>query len=148
MKYALFLHLISVVIWVGGMIFAYQFLRPAAAAVLEPPQRLNLWVNTFARFFPWVWVAILLLPITGYWMIAKIGGFAAIGINIHLMQAVGIVMIAVFLHVYFAPYKRLKQLVAAQNYAEAGKQLQQIRLLVGINVVLGIVVLASVRLLS
>ena len=147
MKYALLLHLISVVVWVGGMIFAYQFLRPAAVAVLEPPQRLTLWVQTFNRFFPWVWAAILLLPITGYWMIAQIGGFAAVGIYVHIMQVVGIIMIVIFLHVYFGPYKRLSRLVEEQNYAEAGNQLQQIRFLVGTNVLLGLVVLIVVRLL-
>ncbi len=44
------LHVLAVVIWVGGMFFAYNALRPAAAEVLEPPNRLKLWVATFVDF--------------------------------------------------------------------------------------------------
>ncbi|MCX7168828.1 MAG: hypothetical protein NTY41_00670, partial [Proteobacteria bacterium] len=59
----LFLHLISVTVWVGGMFFAYVCLRPVVAAQLQPPQRLPLWAAVFARFFPWVWLAVVLIPV-------------------------------------------------------------------------------------
>ncbi|KAG1694742.1 Bifunctional purine biosynthesis protein PurH [Nymphon striatum] len=52
MSIALSLHVLAVVIWVGGMFFAHQALRPAAVSTLEPPLRLQLWVATFKRFFP------------------------------------------------------------------------------------------------
>lgn len=107
---AITLHLLAVVIWVGGMFFAYMALRPVAATLLEPPLRLPLWSQTFARFFPWVWVAVILLPVTGYWMILNVfGGFSTLALYIHIMQAVGILMILIFLHVYFAPYKKLRK---------------------------------------
>lgn len=48
----LFVHVASVTVWVGGMLFAYQFLRPVAAQQLQPPQRLPLWAGVFDRFFP------------------------------------------------------------------------------------------------
>ena len=32
-----FIHVIAVILWVGGMLFAHCFLRPAAAQ-LEPPR--------------------------------------------------------------------------------------------------------------
>ena len=74
---ALTLHLLSAVIWVGGMFAAYMCLRPAAGP-LEPPQRLALWRGFFQKFFPWVWVSALLLLVTGYWMlVAHFGGFKA-----------------------------------------------------------------------
>ena len=87
---AITLHLLAVVIWVGGMFFAYMALRPAAASLLEPPQRMPLWVGTFARFFPWVWTAVILLPVTGYWMIFTVfGGFQSLALYIHIMQGLG-----------------------------------------------------------
>jgi uncharacterized membrane protein len=136
---AITLHLLAVVIWVGGMFFAYMALRPVAAALLEPPLRLPLWSQTFARFFPWVWAAVILLPVTGYWMILKVfGGFANLALYIHIMQGVGILMTLIFLHVYFAPYPRLKRAVAAGDFAAAGKQLATIRKLIGINLILGL----------
>ena len=104
---AITLHLLAVVIWVGGMFFAYMALRPAAAALLEPAQRLPLWAMTFARFFPWVWAAVILLPLTGYWMILNVfGGFGNLALYIHIMQGIGILMMLIFLHVFFAPYRR------------------------------------------
>lgn len=66
-------------------------------------------------------------------------GFANVGWHIHLMQATGWAMIVVFLHVYFAPYRRLQRAVAAADWPESAKQLAQIRKLVGFNLVLGLV---------
>ena len=137
------LHVISVVIWVGGMIFAHQFLRPAAAKQLEPPVRLTLWVGVFSRFFPIVWITIILIPLTGYYMMFHLfGGFAGAPIYIHIMNGIGTLMILIYLHVYFAPFKRLKKFVAAQTWPEAGKQLNMIRSLVGLNMSLGLIVIA------
>ncbi len=139
MYIAITLHLLAVVIWVGGMFFAYMALRPVAATLLEPSLRLPLWSQTFARFFPWVWTAVILLLVTGYWMILNVfGGFASLALYIHIMQGGGILMMLIFLHVFFAPYRRLKQAVAAGDFATAGKHLAQIRKLIGLNLTLGI----------
>lgn len=138
--FAILLHALSAVVWVGGMVFAYSFLRPVAAAILEPPQRLTLWVKVFERFFPFVWAAIILLPITGIWLIIAFWhGAPSLPKYIHVMIGLAIVMIAIFLHVYFAPFQRLKKAVAAQNWPEGGKQLGQIRKLVGINMTIGLI---------
>lgn len=134
------LHILAAVIWVGGMFFAYLCLRPAAQAVLEPEQRLTLWVNTFDRFFVWVFIAIIVILASGYWMIFnEYGGFKGIGVNIEIMQVLGIIMMLIFGHVYFAPFKRLKRFVAARDFPQAGKNLQQIRVLVAINLVIGLI---------
>ena len=138
MAIALTLHVLAAVVWVGGMFFAYMALRPAAAT-LDPSVRLPLWVRTFGRFFPWVWLAILLLPASGYWMIFGVfGGFAGAGLHIHAMQGIGILMILIYLHVFFAPYRRLRQAVTTQNWPEAGRRLGQIRVLIGLNLLLGL----------
>ncbi len=63
---ALTFHILGAVVWVGGMFAAYVCLRPAAGA-LETPQRLALWRRFFAKFFPWVWVSVLLLLLSGYY---------------------------------------------------------------------------------
>jgi len=143
MALALALHLISAVIWVGGMFFAHQMLRPVAASQLEPPQRLMLWVGVFKRFFPAVFVTIVTLLASGYWMVLSFyGGFDAVGMHVHLMIWIGYLMILIFLHVFFAPFRRLKQAVAAEDWPAGAKSLAQIRLLVGINTVIGLVVIA------
>ena len=138
----LVMHLLSAVVWVGGMFFAYMALRPVAANVLEPPVRLTLWAGVFAKFFPWVWISIILLFSTGYWMVFNIfNGFAGLAMYINIMNGLGIVMILVYLHVFFAPYRRLKQAVAAEDWPTGGKKLAQIRLLIGLNLILGLTVI-------
>ena len=143
MGIAVLLHVLAVVVWVGGMFFAYVALRPVAASQLEPPVRLALWAGVFARFFPWVFVSIAVILTTGLWMVFSVfGGFPAVGLYVHLMWWLGIVMMLIFLHVYFAPYKRLRAAVAAEDWPAGGKQLAMIRVMIGINLSLGLLVVA------
>jgi uncharacterized membrane protein len=136
----LFLHILGAVIWVGGMFFAHQMLRPAAAS-LDPAQRLPLWRRVFSRFFPWVWASILVLLASGYGMIIfGFGGFGRVGLHVHLMQAIGIVMTLLFAHLYFAPWQRFKRSLDGGDLPGAAKQLDQIRIIVTVNLALGLVV--------
>lgn len=139
---SLVLHLLSAVVWVGGMFFAYMFLRPTAAAQLEPPARLTLWVGVFNKFFPFVWLALLFLPLTGYVMIFDIwGSMGNAPLYIHIMNGLGTVMILIYLHVYFAPFKRLKEAVIKQDWPEGGRNLNIIRKMVSINTMIGLIVI-------
>ena len=132
-------HVLAALFWVGGMAFAYMVLRPAAGA-LEAPVRLRLWRDVFARFLPWVGVSIVALLVSGYAMLFVIyGGFHRAPLFVHLMQGTGIVMMLIYLHLYFAPWRRLQKFVQAADWANAGKQLAMIRTLVAINLALGVV---------
>ena len=135
MTIALFLHVISDVIWIGGMFLAYLCVRPAAAEVLEPPQRLRLWTGIFRRFFPWVWAAVIVILGSGFAMMGQMG---AVPHYVIAMTVIGVVMSMIFLHVYFAPFARLKRAVAAEDWKAGGAALNQIRILVGINLALGV----------
>jgi len=141
----LMLHLLSAVIWVGGMFFAYNCLRPVAAAQLEPPLRLQLWQGVFDRFFYWVWGAVVLLLATGHGMIAMLGGMGAVALHVHLMMGLGYLMAVLYGFLYFGPYLSLKRQVAEQHWPDAGTQLNRIRQIVLVNLTLGlaIVVVAS-----
>ncbi|MCF8209357.1 MAG: hypothetical protein K9K38_08145, partial [Rhodoferax sp.] len=89
--YLKFLHVAGVVVWVGGMFFAWMCLRPVAAANLEPPARLTLWRDVFSRFFPWVWAAVLAILLTGLWTLMLVGMKHA-PIYWHIMLLVGLLM--------------------------------------------------------
>lgn len=139
---ALIVHILSAVVWVGGMFFAHQVLRPAAA-MLEPGPRLDLWSRVLGRFFAWVIAAIVLLLVSGYALIFDVyGGFRTIGLYIQLMQGLGILMMVLFLHLYFAPWRRFRAAVARRDWVESGRQLGQIRIIVTVNLLLGLVVIA------
>ena len=136
---AVTLHILAAVIWVGGMFFAVWVLRLAAGS-MEPPARVALWGRVFGKFFPWVWIAVVLLPATGYWLINDIyGGFAELPLSIHIMHGIGWIMVLIFLHLWFAPYARFRKALAANDVPEAGKQLNTIRLLVTTNLYLGLI---------
>ena len=140
MSIAITLHLLAVVLWVGGMFFAHQVLRPVAADQLEPPARLRLWMGVFPRFFLWVWISVALLPLTGYWMIfVQFGGMANVGLYVHAMQGIGLLMIAIYVWLYFTAYQRLRTAVAAEDWPAGGAALATIRKTVGLNLLLGIV---------
>ena len=140
LSFALTLHLLAAIIWVGGMFFAHMVLRPTAIEVLEPPQRLPLWTGVFSRFFPWVWGCIVVLLVTGNWLIfVPFGGMGSVGIYIHIMNTIGLVMMGLFSYLYFIPYPRLRQAVEGQDWAAGAKNLNRIRLIVTTNLVLGIV---------
>jgi uncharacterized membrane protein len=125
------------------MFFAHQVLRPVAVQQFEPPQRLKLWSQVFARFFPWIWLSVVLLLVTGYWMVFKLfGGMATVGLHVHIMQGLGWLMVLLYMHLYFAPFRRLKEAVVTKQWPEAAKRLNQIRLIVGINLSLGLIVIA------
>ena len=139
---ALILHALSAVVWVGGMFFAYQVLRPASAA-LDPRPRLLLWSRVLDRFFAWVIVAIVLLLASGYTLVFVVfGGFGKVGLHVNLMQGIGILMMLLFFHLYFAPWRRFRRATAHEDWAEGGRQLGQIRIIVAINLVLGLAVVA------
>lgn len=132
------LHLLSVLVWVGGMFFAYMVLRPAAVDVLQPPERLRLWDNVFRRFFNWVWGAAGIILVTGLYMIYQYGGMAHVQRHIHVMLLLGLVMAGIYGYVFFACYVPLSLHVANERWKDAGEILGKIRKLVGVNLTLGL----------
>jgi len=136
------LHVIAAVIWVGGMFFAYNFLRPAAGELLEPPARLSLWVGVFKRFFPYVWVSIIVLPLTGYLMVfSRWDEMGNAPFYVHIMNGLGTLMILIYCYVFFVPFKQLKAAVVENIWPEGAKALAKIRVLVAINTFIGLVVI-------
>ena len=137
---ALALHVLAAVVWVGGMFAAYVCLRPAAG-VLEPPQRLRLWRGFFAKFFPWVWVSVLLLLGSGYWMLlTAFGGFKGAPLYINLMQLLGLVMVGLFVWLFHGPWLKFKRAVDAQEWPAAAAGLSRIRQIIAVNLPLGLLV--------
>lgn len=139
-----FLHVLAAVIWVGGMFFAYVALRPAAVEVLEPPARLRLWAATFRRFFPWVWAAVVAIVASGFHMM---GVLRAAPPYIVIMLLAGLTMAAIFAYIYFGPFSALKARCAAEDWKAAGVALARIRVLIGVNLTLGLLT-AAVALLG
>ena len=138
----LFLHILASTIWVGGMFVMHFAVRPAAVALLPPPQRLPLMTAALKRFFDWVTAATVAVLGSGLAMIAGARTFSALHPSVHLMAALGIVMIAIFFAIRLIPFPRLRAAVAVEQWPAAARQLDAIRTLVATNLVLGILTIA------
>jgi uncharacterized membrane protein len=130
-------HLLAVILWLGGMFFAYFCLRPAAATVLQPPQRLPLWAAVFSRFLPMVAAAVIMILVTGFSMMVQTG-FRNAPPGWHVMQALGIAMAAIFAWIFFLLFPRLRRHCAASSWPEAARTLNAMRHLVAVNLALGV----------
>jgi len=139
-------HVLSIIVWIGGMVFAHFFLRPAVAQ-LEPPVRLRLMHDVLGRFFQAVLVASLLTLVSGVWMLGRAakqvvqsGGSFQMPLSWGLMALLGVGMVAIFLHIRVVLFKRLGRAVAGSDWAAGGMALAQIRTWVSVNLGLGILV--------
>lgn len=120
-------------------------LRPAAAQHLQPPARIPLLATVMGRFFPLVWLSIAVLLLTGVGMLMSVGMKAA-PLGWHLMLGIGVLMFAIFGHLYFGPFRRAKLAIAVSDWPEAGRHLGQVQTLVQINFALGWLAVACVLL--
>ena len=139
-------HVLAIIVWIGGMVFAHFFLRPAVAQ-LDVPVRLRLMHAVLGRFFQAVLVASLLTLASGVWMLGRVakqvvqsGGNFDMPLAWTLMAVLGVLMVAIFMHIRFALYKRLSRAVAASDWAGGGAALAQIRTWVVVNLALGVLV--------
>jgi uncharacterized membrane protein len=142
-------HVLSIIVWVGGMVFARFFLSPAVAR-LEGPVRLRLMHDVLGRFFQAVLVASLLTVTSGVWMLGRVarqvvqsGGSFQMPLTWTIMTVLGLAMVAIFLYLRFALYKQLGRAVAASDWGAGGAALARIRTGVSINLGLGVVVLLA-----
>ena len=137
---AITLHVLAAVIWVGGMFFGFLAVRPALGE-LETQMRARIWVGIFRRFFPWVWACIVVLLVSGFLMTRdSFDNVSAIPAFVYVMMGLGVLMMLLFGHLYFAPYKRLKQAVATGDDALAARSIAQIRITMAAILVLGLIV--------
>ena len=133
-------HVLAAVVWVGGMFFAYALLRPTLAE-LEGSVRLAVWSGALKRFFPWVWLSIIVLFVSGFALVFNVwGGFAGVPGHVHIMLALAILMALLFFYLYYLPYRRFKVAMNAGNATDAAAAMNQVRVIVSVNLVLGIIV--------
>jgi uncharacterized membrane protein len=147
------LHLVAGIVWMGGMTFMLFALRPAALEVLEPPVRARLMVVVWRRFFNLVLAAVAVLLLTGghlYTSAMRVTQAAAgsghLPLGWHLMAVLGVAMVLVFGHIYFAGFRKFRRALAASDGAMASKAAAQISRLVMLNFVMGWLAIAAVRL--
>ena len=144
------IHVLAVMLWVGGMAFAHFFLRPSLS-LLEPEQRVRLMHAVLGRFFVAVLWANGLILASGLWIIGRVarqvagtGGSLIWPLDWVLMVGVGLLMMAIFGHIRFVLYRRMDTAVKASNIPAGAAALADIRRWVAVNMALGVALTAGV----
>ena len=136
-------HGMAAVAWVGGIFFAYMALRPAAMETLDAPMRAKLWQSAYSHFFPWVWIMIGLLLVTGYAdLFIRLGGFQNGSLYLQLMHGIGLFMVIAFAYLYFGLYRRLTAAVQAEDTGKAAEIMAKARPVMATNLTLGLLITA------
>ncbi|HCL86487.1 MAG TPA: hypothetical protein DIC45_08325 [Comamonadaceae bacterium] len=143
------LHVLSIIVWVGGMVFAHFFLRPAAQG-LPPQQRVPLMHGVLQRFLGAVAAAVVVVLTTGLAMIGMVsvgsGGGFAMPADWHFMIGVGLLMMAIFGYLMLGSLLLLVMVWSIRRRAAGGAALARMRTWVGVNLVLGTAIVAVVLL--
>ena len=151
--YAKLLHLIAGIVWMGGMTFMLFALRPAALASLQAQPRALLMGEVWKRFYVLVLLAIALLFTTGTHLYtttfraAKLAtGQGSVPLGWNVMLVLGLSMMLIFGHIYFAGFKKYKRAVAAGEWPVAAKAAGLMHTMTLINFTLGWLAILAVRL--
>ena len=139
---AITLHVIAVIVWIGGMFLGVVAIRPALAE-LDVPSRARLFAGIVGRFLPWVWAAMVTLLGSGFYMVSTSfdGGISGTPWFVRLMMGLGLFMMMLMGHVSFWPYRRLKRALAAKDDALAARAMKQMGLLMTASLALGLIVI-------
>jgi len=151
--YAKLLHLIAGIVWMGGMTFMLFALRPAALVSLDAQPRALLMGEVWKRFYILVLLSIVALFTTGTHLYtatfraAKAAmGQGSVPLGWNIMLVLGLVMMLIFGHIYFAGFKKYKRAVAAGEWPVAAKAAGLMHTMTLINFTLGWVAILAVRL--
>lgn len=141
---AITLHVIAVVIWIGGMFLGVVAIRPALAE-LEVPARMRFFAAMVRSFLPWLWGAIAVILASGFYMVSTSfdGGLSGTPWFVRLMMGLGLFMMALMGHYSFAPYRRLKRAIATGDETLAAKSMRQMGIIMMVNLGLGLIVILA-----
>jgi len=132
-----FLHVISAVIWIGGMVAIRVTAHPALQSIDDPKIKLGITLQIVGRLFNLVIPFILILLITGVI-------FELLGIKTPLVHAKEIIWTIMVLNFIFMYIKREKaqKLFNSGDLAKAKEQVKILpTLLLPINITLGVVLI-------
>ena len=150
-----FAHVLSIVIWVGGMVFAHFFMRPAAVELLPPPQRVPLLHGALRRFLNSLIPVVIVVLFSGLGMMhravsesRKVGLEFPMPLDWTLMAVFGVFMMLIFAFVRFALLPRLTRAVGVHDWPAGGTALNMIRFWVATNMVIGVGIIGMAILMT
>lgn len=140
----LLIHLLSAIVWLGGMAFAVGCLRPAVAQ-LAPAERQALMTSVIGRFLNWVALAVVGLWATGLGLFASTP-IEMVPLSWWVMVAIGAVMTGVFCVLKLRRLPALLRARQAGDLKSAAAILANMHTLVVTNLGLGLLAVAQIKL--
>jgi uncharacterized membrane protein len=135
------IHLLCVVLWVGGMAFLLLTLRPSVS-VIDPTARLALQGAVFRRFFRSIWQVMPMAIVSGLLLLILSYSHHALPWPVMVMQTGGVLMAAIFIGMVLVPNKRFQAKLAAG--AATAEDIVPIRRLIWLSLGIGAVILVCV----
>ncbi len=137
---AIICHLLAINLWFGGTFYSVIIL-PRAVSALSLADQHQILLRAFSRFFNYAWLAIVLLLVSGCWMVMNIfGGFTAMPLYVTLMLLIALLMVAIFSVIYFGPFSKLKKLqgdvTAQQGYVSQIRMLSKVNMILGLSIII------------
>ncbi|MFT9400444.1 hypothetical protein [Acetobacter sp.] len=107
------LHILCIVVWIGGAVYATAILRPSLS-LLDNTQRNSVHLQTLGRFFKMLTHVIPTALITGWLLILHEGGFAHVPWTTNAMQGLGVIMALLFVRILTGPYQKARRAIRPQ----------------------------------
>ena len=135
------IHLLCVVLWVGGMAFLLLTLRPSASAI-DPSARLVLQGAVFRRFFRTIWQVMPMAIVSGLLLLILLYSHQKMPWEVMVMQTGGVLMAAIFIGMVLVPNKRFQAKLAAGT--ATAEDAVPVRRLIWLSLGIGTIVLICV----
>ena len=123
------------------------------AGIISAVKRYSFWdilvtlTTSILVAVPAFWLGMLLQLFFGVILKDATGGAFSMPLKWTIMATLGLVMMAIFAYIYFALLDRLEQAVTASDWSAGGLALARIRSWVGVNLVIGVVIVVQTLLM-
>jgi uncharacterized membrane protein len=136
---ALPVHIVAIIVWLGGLFLLTVVLGPTIRE-LAPTASISLWHRVLSRFFVWGSVGLVAIVASGIAIVQlRFGGFSGMPVIHRWNMVVGVPAIALYAYAQIVPWRACCRAIADDDWIVAGKNAAQIRTLLGIVLALGLI---------
>jgi uncharacterized membrane protein len=132
------LHIVSVIIWIGGLFLAFVALKPGMLPI-DAEARLAVWQHGFGRFLPWSWLCVVTLLLSGFAMVfLGFSGLTALPAHVRAMMALGVLTAGLYAYLLFLPWRGFRHAMLKFDWPTAETKIAQVRRVMGVTLVIGL----------
>ncbi|MEW6409968.1 MAG: hypothetical protein AB1488_07630 [Nitrospirota bacterium] len=117
MDILLIIHLLSVVLWIGGVGFATMVVFPAIQRIENPIAKVQVFLGVEQRFSKLAKIYVIIAGITGLMLFFRRGGLETFVGIYHLMLAFKVIVWLTFFILLFGAEKHLMKILVSQQTA-------------------------------